>query len=115
MKMTWAATERNGEGMMTAGHPCTTIECGPHLAMDLRLWIGDQTTQNTFAVSLTSHPHHHPYPPPHTRYYEGPPPTYRGREESRSSRSDYHREVEEFLRRTADRPRERDRDRRHRR
>jgi len=62
-----------------------------------------------------SYPHHHPYPPPHTRYYEGPPPTYRGREESRSSRSDYHREVEEFLRRTADRPRERDRDRRHRR
>jgi len=62
-----------------------------------------------------SYPHHHPgYPPPHTRYYEGPPPTYRGRDESRS-RSDYHREVEEFLRRTADRPRERDRDRRHRR
>jgi len=58
---------------------------------------------------------YHPYPPPHARYYEGPPPTYRGREESRSSRSDYHREVDEFLRRTADRPRERDRDRRHRR
>merc|ERR1719239_1970040 len=55
-KMTWAATERNGGGMTIAGHPCTTTGCGPHLAMDLRLWIGDQTTQNTCAVSLTSHP-----------------------------------------------------------
>merc|ERR1719376_1392647 len=44
--------------MTTAGHPCTTTGCGPHLGMDLRLWIGEQTTQTTCAESLTNHPQH---------------------------------------------------------
>merc|ERR1719234_721238 len=42
--------------MTIAGHPCTITGCVPHLGMDLHLWIGDQTTQTTCAVSHTSHP-----------------------------------------------------------
>merc|ERR1719234_1096314 len=56
--MTWVGTERNGGGMTIAGLPCTITGCGPHLGMDLRLWIGGQTTQTTCAVSLTNHPQH---------------------------------------------------------
>merc|ERR1719331_2378826 len=56
MRMIWAATGRSGGGMTTAGDPCTTTGCAHRLATDLRLWIGGQTTQITYAVSPTSHP-----------------------------------------------------------